>query len=361
MERVVVAMSGGVDSSVAAALVAEAGYDAVGVTLRLLGGEPTGFGCCGSPRDVDDARRVAEKIGIPHYVLNFDEVFESSVIERFVADYIGQRTPNPCVECNRSVKFGALLRLAQAWGAAFVATGHYARVAPSAEGATLLRAIDEEKDQTYFLYSLTQKELARVLFPVGALLKSQVREKARALGLTTADKEESQEICFVPGGDYRAFVRERAPQAAAPGEIRDENGRVVGEHGGLFNYTIGQRKGLQVSSPRPLYVTGMDATTNTLRVGAAAATLRTNFVVEDVSWTAAPRASSEHCGVRIRHRGRIASARWKELGPGRFAVELLEPQRAVAPGQAAVFYARDVVLGGGTIGAVPDSVQGEAR
>ncbi|MBI3300387.1 MAG: tRNA 2-thiouridine(34) synthase MnmA [Elusimicrobia bacterium] len=342
-------MSGGVDSSVAAALVAESGVEAVGVTLKLLPGSPTGYGCCGSPEDMADAKRVCEKLGISHYVVDLADVFERTVIEPFVSDYAALRTPNPCVECNRSVKFGAFLRLAEAWKAGAVATGHYARVEGRPGERRLLRAADEAKDQTYFLHSLGQAELERSLFPLGALTKPEVRERARALGLHTADKPESMEVCFVPGGDYRALVRERAPAAFAPGAVRSADGKDLGRHEGLPGFTLGQRRGLRLSSPDPLYVTGMDAETNTLVVGGADETLRSRLLVERVSWTSrAPEPDSEVL-VRARHRGRLTPARVAAEAGGRWRVELLEPLHAPAPGQAAVFYAADEVLGGGTI------------
>lgn len=345
-------MSGGVDSSVAAALAAEAGHETIGATLRLLpGGQATGFGCCGSPQDAADARRTAEKIGIPHYVLNFDEVFQRTVVDAFVADYLGQRTPNPCVECNRKVKFGALLALADAWKADFVATGHYARVERSGDGsARLMRPADREKDQTYFLHALGQRELARTMFPLGGLTKPEVRERARRLGLPTAEKPESQEICFVPGRDYRAFVRARSGARPEPGDIRDGRGRRLGRHTGLSDYTVGQRRGLGLSSPEPLYVTRLDGGTNTLVVGGAEETYARRFTASAVGWTrGVPR--SERLLARVRHRARPAAARWADAGPDRVEVSFDEPQRALSPGQAAVFYDVDgeEVLGGGTI------------
>ena len=348
-ERVVVAMSGGVDSSVAAALVAESGAEAFGVTLKLKESAPTGFGCCGSPEDLSDAKRVCETLGISHYVVDMADVFERDVVDLFVKEYAAFRTPNPCVECNRSVKFGALLRLAEAWKADAVATGHYAKVERGASGWVMRRAADEAKDQTYFLHSLTQAELSRARFPLGGLTKPEVRARARALGLATAEKPESQEICFVPGGDYRAFVKERAPEAFVPGPVRTADGRTLGRHAGLASYTLGQRKGLGVAAGRPLYVTGHDAGDNALLVGDVAEAGRTTLTLERVSWTdAAPEAGSS-CLVRARHRGRLTPARLVPLDGGRWRAELAEPVHAPAPGQAAVLYCDDVVLGGGTI------------
>jgi len=341
-------MSGGVDSTVAAALVAEAGHEAIGVTLKLLPGSPTGFGCCGSPEDIGDARRVAEKLGIRHYVLDFDTVFEKDVVERFIEDYVNQRTPNPCVECNRSVKFGALLRLAEAYDASFVATGHYARLQEEAGRVRMLRAFDEGKDQTYFLHSLTQSELKKIMFPLGEMHKPDVRAKARALGLKTADKPESQEICFVPGRDYRGFVRSRAGDAAfKPGDIRDTAGRVLGRHEGLPNYTIGQRKGLGLGGGDPLYVTKLDGETNTLVVGTVEEASSPAFRVGRLSKTES--GFPKRCFVRIRHRGELLPAAIEVIGE-EIRVQLDSPANAVTPGQSAVFYDEDdAVLGGGTI------------
>lgn len=288
-------MSGGVDSSVAAALLKEGGAEVVGVTMKLLPRAATGFGCCGSPADVDDAKRVCEAIGIPHYVADMAELFESKVIKPYVEAYLGGTTPNPCVECNRSVKFGHLLALAEAWGCAKVATGHYARV----DGGRLLKARDAAKDQTYFLYSLGARELSKALFPVGDLSKDQVRARARALGLRTADKPESMETCFVPGRDVRGFVASR-PEAAGSaglsrGPIKRADGRELGVHAGLASYTVGQRKGLGVTSPEPLYVVGLEPETNTLVVGSDAETRCGALVVGGATWTgAAPEIGRAH-------------------------------------------------------------------
>ena len=349
--KAVVAMSGGVDSSVAAALMVERGCDAVGVTLKLLGRSETGFGCCGSPVDIEDARRVCDDLGIPHYTLELAQLFEDKVIRPFVEAYLSARTPNPCVECNRSVKFGYLLALADAWGCERVATGHYARE----KDGRLLRAVDERKDQTYFLYSLTPRELAKVAFPVGELTKDEVRRRARRLGLKTADKPESQEICFVPGRDYRGFVAarpeaERAP-ALAEGPIREAgSGRELGRHEGLAGYTVGQRKGLGLSGGQARYVVRLEPETNTLVVGASQDALSGSLRVEGVSWTAGtPPAGPLRAQVRIRHRHQPAQAQVEPHGPRRALVRFDEPQRAAAPGQAAVFYDGETVLGGGTI------------
>jgi len=363
--RVLVAMSGGVDSSVAAALCAEAGHDALGVTLRLSGASSPGRGCCGSSADACDARRVAEKIGIPHRLMDMAELFERAVVGPFVSDYLSQRTPNPCVECNRKVKFGALLELADSWKAGVLATGHYARVRRKEDGAYgLYRAADVRKDQSYFLYCLTQRELSRSLFPLGEMTKGEVRAKARALGLPTAEKPESMEICFVPGNDYRAFLRAKlreADDAFAPGDIRDASGRRLGRHKGLLSYTVGQRRGLGIGAAEPLYVSRLDGATNTLVVETAKYARRRSFIVGGVSWTRQAQAGeggapgSAEVLVRVRHRGRLCAAGLSALGEDRIRVDLRGGERGIAPGQAAVFYDRqgDEVLGGGAIEEVP--------
>ncbi len=354
MARVLAAMSGGVDSSVAAALCVGAGHETIGVTLRLLSGQAAASGCCGSAEDFGDAKRVCESLGIPHYVLNFGELFERAVIAPFVADYLNRRTPNPCVECNRSVKFGSLLRLASAWGCAYVATGHYAGIGrnPATGRFELRKAADGGKDQTYFLHSLTQKELGRVLFPLENLTKTRVRLFAGILGMKTAEKPESQEVCFVPSGDYLDFVRLRAGgkgRAFEPGPIRDQGGRRLGTHSGFANFTIGQRRGLGAAVGKRLYVSAMDPGTNTLFVGGADDASAKRFRIDRVSWMDAGRAPAKKVGVRIRHRAAVVGARCVPGPGGTVDVDLDEAQRAVTPGQTAVFYDGDRVLGGGTI------------
>jgi len=348
-QRILAAMSGGVDSSVAAALLVERGFEVVGVTMKLLPRAETGFGCCGSPSDVEDAKRVCDHLGISHYTADMSELFESKVIRPYVEAWLSARTPNPCVECNRSVKFGHLLGLAEAWGCAKVATGHYARV----EQGRLLKARDLDKDQTYFLYSLTARELACVDFPVGGLFKPEVREKARALGLRVADKAESMETCFVPGRDVRGFVASR-PEAVgsgafSSGDIRDTAGRVRGTHAGLASYTVGQRKGLGVSSSDPLYVVRLDPGTNELVVGGKDDVFSESIAVGALSWTQAAPAGPRRAEVRLRHRHPPAPAELTPREDGTVTVRFDAPQRAPAPGQAAVFYDGEEILGGGTI------------
>ena len=347
-KRVLVAMSGGVDSSVAAAFVHERGDEAVCVTMKLLARGETGFGCCGSPADVDDARRVAERIGIAHYVSDMAEIFASKVIRPYLDAYLGGTTPNPCVECNRSLKFGHLLALSEAWGCDTVATGHYARVV----NGRLLKSLDQNKDQSYFLYSLDANALARAEFPVGALSKDAVRAKARELGLITADKPESMETCFVPNRDVRGFVAAHADSEApgiAAGPIRDREGRELGRHNGLAAYTVGQRSGLGLSGPEPRYVVRIDAASNAVIVGSVDELQIRAITVGAITWSGETPKGTFRGDVRIRHRHTPAPSRI-EPGPNLTAtIYFDEPQRAPAPGQAAVIYSGDEVVGGGTI------------
>ena len=349
-----VAMSGGVDSSVAAALMAEAGWRTIGVTLKIMPGTPTGFGCCGSPTDIDDAKRVCESLGLAHYTLNMADLFEDKVIKPFVEAYLNQRTPNPCVECNKSVKFGHLMALARAWGADCLATGHYAKTA----NGRLFMSEDREKDQSYFLYALGREELAGIKFPLGEMTKSAVRQKARELKLKTAEKPESQEICFVPGRDYRNFIAGRVGEssvALTAGPVKDTQGKILGQHRGLASYTRGQRRGLGISAATPSYVVRMEPESNTLVVGSKQDTFNSSFTAQGISWISG--RAPDACGVevRIRHRHKPASAFLNLLSPQEIGVRFLAPQPAVTPGQAAVFYSGDEVLGGGTIAEVANS------
>jgi tRNA-specific 2-thiouridylase len=342
-------MSGGVDSSVAAALMADRGYETVGVTLHLAGSASR---CC-SLADADDARRVAERLGIRFLVANYTERFREEVVKAFADAYLAGRTPIPCVPCNSRFKFEYLTERARVFGADAVASGHYARVDVDPETGLrrLRRAEDASKDQTYFLFELTQAQLGAVHFPLGGMKKAEVRAVARRLGLGTADKPESQEICFVPDGDYAAAV-ERIRPAALPGEgeIVDGRGRVLGRHGGIHRFTVGQRRGLDVAAGERLYVTAVDAARNRVRVGGAAALRARGADLERVSWvTGAPPPRSLRAAVRVRHRHAGAPAAIEPRKGGRARVRFDEPVGAVAPGQAAVFYDGDVVLGGGWI------------
>jgi tRNA-uridine 2-sulfurtransferase len=352
MTRIVVAMSGGVDSSVAAALLAEQGQDVIGLSMQLYDQRGTEtFGTCCTLDDLYDARRVAEAIGIPHYILNFERQFQETVISNFVREYAAGRTPLPCAHCNSDLKFATLLDRARGFGAEQVATGHYARVEQAADGRWLLRrSADPDKDQSYFLFSLTQDQLARASFPVGALTKAEVRGQARRLGLTVADKPDSQEICFVPDGDYASFVARKSPAVARAGAIVDRQGEVLATHEGVHRFTVGQRKGLGVSSGSPLYVLKIEAESGQVTVGPRASLDRATLTASRVNWVAtdAPLAWRP-AAAQIRHRHRAAPGRVRALEAGRAEFVFETPQPAVTPGQAVVFYDGDLVVGGGWI------------
>jgi tRNA-specific 2-thiouridylase len=366
-ERIVVGMSGGVDSSVAAALLVEQGVEVIGVTLRVWPWrEPEEaarkFGSCCSPETVADARAVARRLGIAYYLLNTEREFERAVIEPFARAYAEARTPVPCVACNREVKFGSLVQRARAWDAVAVATGHYARITRAAAGGRFLlwRGRDARKDQSDFLWPLTQSQLEAARFPVGDLTKEAVREKARALGLETADKPESQEICFIPDDDYRGFLRRRMPEAFAPGPIVDGQGTVLGRHEGLVNYTVGQRRGLGLSSRRPLYVTALDPGRNALVVGEAAAVEVDRLRAEQVNLISVPALTGPLAvAAKIRHSHEPAAATIEPAGEpdgeGTVLVRFERAQRAPAPGQSVVFYQGDLVVGGGVIARPKDA------
>lgn len=355
--RIVAAMSGGVDSSVAAALLADEGHEVVGLSMQLYdqreGAEP--FGSCCTIDDLHDARRVATHLGIPHYIVNFERQFDERVVAPFVRDYAAARTPIPCVRCNSDLKFASLLERARGLDADRVATGHYARVdqQPAADGRgpirRLRRAVDRSKDQSYFLFSLTQTQLRSALFPLGRLHKSEVRDYARHRGLLVADKAESHEICFVPNGDYASFVERRLDAPARAGAVVSADGRVLGHHEGVHRFTVGQRRGLGVSSSVPLYVTELDAATATVTVGPRRALERTTLTAAEVNWIAAPPPAGQRVTAQIRHRHAAADARVWPLGESALRLDFDEPQPAIAPGQAAVVYDDDLVLGGGWI------------
>ena len=349
--RVIVAMSGGVDSSVAAARLRDQGYEVVGVTLHLWDYPDDGSerGRCCAPEDQHDARRVADHLGIPHYTFDRRELFRRHVLDPFVDAYLAGETPSPCVSCNRSVKLRELFPLADRLGAAFVATGHYARVASEGGVARLYRGRDRAKDQSYFLHMLRADELARVLFPLGDATKEEVRAEALARGLPGATKGESQELCFVPTGRYDAFVAERAPDRLRPGPIVDAEGRAVGRHGGVHAFTIGQRKGVGVALGRPVFVVAIDAERATVRLGdegglyAAEACIEGAEFSDDVSFPL-----EADVRVRARHEGERATLSRAD-GAGVLVARFHRPVRAVSPGQVAVAYQGDRVLGGGTI------------
>lgn len=354
--RIVVAMSGGVDSSVAAALLAEQGHEVIGLSMQLYDVSRQGeqsFGSCCSIEDLYDARRVATAINIPHYILNFEKQFNAHVVSNFIGEYAAGRTPLPCAHCNSDLKFTTLLERADGLGADAVATGHYARVEPSENGTfQLKRGVDASKDQSYFLFSLTQAQLARALFPVGDRPKDAVREYAHRRGLPVAAKPDSQEICFIPDHDYASFVAKHAPDLPATGDIVDEEGRVLAQHGGIHRFTVGQRKGLGLrSSPTgaPMYVLALEPHDGRVVVGPKTSLERTTLTASGVNWIEGAPDSALRVAVQIRHRHPAAPATVRAIGDGRAEVIFDAPQIAVTPGQAAVFYDGDVVVGGGWI------------
>ncbi|MDP9067094.1 MAG: tRNA 2-thiouridine(34) synthase MnmA [Actinomycetota bacterium] len=346
-------MSGGVDSSVAAALLVERGYDVTGIMLKLWRGEAANnnSGCCNLGA-AEDARRVADVLGIPFYVLNFAEHFEDTVVRNFHDDYAQGRTPNPCVRCNQWVKFGALLERGRALGADVLATGHYARIRWGADGFQLLRGVDPAKDQSYVLWMLGQKELAHTSFPVGELTKSETRRIAEDLGLRTANKPDSQEICFVRDGDLGAYMEANVATASLPGPVVDAAGNEVGRHRGIARYTVGQRKGLGVALGVPVFVTAIDASTNTLHVGGTEQLEVSSFTTTESSFAAAAPAPGAAILVQHRAHGDVNPGRIAAASDGVVHVEYDRPVRALARGQSAAFYSAaepDVLLGGGVI------------
>ena len=350
MAHVFVAMSGGVDSSAAALLLQRAGHQITGVHLRLFREDRDG--AAAARTDEEDAAAVARRLGFPFQVLDLSQTFRETVVRNFIGEYRAGRTPNPCAVCNRTVKFGALLDRAREMGADYLATGHYARVRWNADAGRylLLRGRDPRKDQSYFLYGLTQEQLAHVLFPLGDLDKAQVRRIAEERGLVNARKRDSQDICFVPDGKYADFI-ERTTGAPAPaGDFLDGEGRVLGRHRGIIRYTLGQHKGLGLSTEEPLYVLEKDAAANTIRLGPDSALWSTTLTAADVNWIAVPEPSSPlPVTVKTRYSQREAEAEVEALPGGRCRVTFAEPQRAVTPGQAVVFYRGEAVAGGGTI------------
>lgn len=352
MARVLVAMSGGVDSSVAAYLLLKQGHDCVGVTMLLHNGTASsdlGANTCCSLNDVEDAREVASALGIPHHTFDFTEEFERDVVDEFVSAYESGLTPNPCVVCNRRIKFGALLMRARELGCDFLATGHYARVVPAESRHALLRARDASKDQSYFLCLLTQRQLGHVLFPLGNLTKKEVRAIAEEQGFVTAHKRESQDVCFVPDGDYLGFLERRRGHSYPSGDILDTDGAIVGRHRGAVGYTIGQRKGLGVSLGKPAYVCAKDMEANTITVGSLDAIMANSLVAKGWNWISEPPAAPVRAHVRTHYRQRESPATVVPLGDGSVRVDFDEPQRAIAPGQFAVAYNGDAIMGGGQI------------
>lgn len=351
-KKVMVAMSGGVDSSVAAALLKQQGWQVTGITIKLWPKyiEPEAEGGCCSLSAVEDARRVANKLDIPYYVLNMQAEFQQTVIDPFVDEYARGRTPNPCIQCNKAIKFGLLLDKADQLGMDFVATGHYARVQKGADGQyRLYRAADPDKDQSYTLYVLGQHQLRRIIFPLGEYSKEQVRTLAKEMGLAVATKPESQEICFIPDDDYKAFLVEHAGLPPRPGPIVDTAGNELGRHSGVFNFTIGQRKGLGLAVGRPLYVVDIRPETNTVVVGENKDVFNRACSVKQFSWIAGtPPAPRFRAQVMVRYNARAEPAE-VVAGSSHVAVFFDSPQRAITPGQSAVVYQGEEVLGGGII------------
>lgn len=353
-KRILVAMSGGVDSSATAALLKKQGHDVVGVTMQLWDYGDSDRGCC-TIGDVRDARRVAEHIGIPHYVVNYMDVFKKRIVNDFISKYASGKTPNPCVLCNQFVKFDVLLKRTMEIEADYLATGHYATVKKfDGDGKYYLhKASDLNKDQTYFLFTLAQSELSKLMFPLGEMDKDEVRELAADLGLKVADKPDSQDICFVSGGDYRSFLETHGKIGDNKGEIIDTDGNVVGHHNGVHLFTVGQRKGVGISgSEEKIYVIKVDPDTNRVYVGAREELMRTTLVASDVVWASDPPAESFRAKTRIRHRHKESDTKITLREGGTALVEFEAPQRAMTPGQAVVFYDNDRVLGGGWISEV---------
>ncbi len=355
-ERVLVAMSGGVDSSVAAALLLRQGYEVVGATMRLWSDDyyeqrQCSGGCC-SLDDVRDAQAVAAALGIPHYVLNFKDFFQKTVVDYFVGAYQKGITPNPCIACNRYVKFEELLRRAQGLDCDYIATGHYAKIEKNASTGRyeLKRAADAHKDQTYVLYGMTQHQLSHTLLPMGGYRKEEARELAKGFGLPVFSKPDSQEICFVEDGDYASLIERYTGKTAQPGDFVDADGRVLGRHGGIWRYTVGQRKGLGISADSRLYVLRIDPDANTVVLGREGEQYGSGLTTEALNYIAIPGIEGElSAQVKIRYNASPVPATLSPLPDGRVRVTFEKPQRAVAPGQAAVFYDQDRVLGGGVI------------
>ena len=350
--RVVVGLSGGVDSSAAASLLVEQGYDVIGITLKVWPQDCVSRAedkCCG-PQAVMDARSVADKLNIPYYLIDESKEFQREVIDYFATEYKAGRTPNPCVMCNEKLKFGNLINRAKKLGAEYVATGHYARLEKRNGRTVMLRGKDSHKDQTYFLFSLGQEQLAHMMFPLGELQKTETREVARCVSLKTADKQESQEICFVPDKDYKKFLTSAGLVDEHQGEIINTQGQILGYHDGIEFYTVGQRKGLGISSPKPMYVIELEPKKNQVIVGDEEMLLKSEFYINRCNWIPFEKLEAPMevlATIRYNHPG--ANATVEPVQNGKAIVKLHEPQRAITPGQACVFYQGDLVVGGGWI------------
>ncbi|MCI6858896.1 MAG: tRNA 2-thiouridine(34) synthase MnmA [Eubacterium sp.] len=350
-KKALIAMSGGVDSSVAAYLMQKAGYDCIGVTMKLYDNEEIGMArektCC-SLSDIEDARSVAVKLGIPYYVFNFKEDFKQKVIDPFIACYQKGMTPNPCIECNRHLKFEHLYQRARLLHCDVIVTGHYARITKDEAGYHLLKGVDDSKDQSYVLYSLTQEQLAHTCFPLGDYTKTEIRQIAQEQGFYNAGKHDSQDICFIPDGDYRSFIEKSTGTKSEPGDFVNQDGEVVGRHKGYYGYTIGQRRGLGVSAPKPYYVTEICPEENKVILGSNEDLFKNDLSAGDFNWIE-DLDQNEVIKARIRYHQTEKEATAKKGQDGTVEIHFLEPQRAITKGQAVVLYRGDHVVGGGTI------------